>query len=120
MLPRVLRSSRGAFSTTCKKSMSTESPKILMAQNLLRLTEVKAAGSAEDLAKLDSSPLTSIDLNALPTVLVPYKPYFDLGKVSSSDEYIPDPTAWQNMSFWDFAAVEAQREETWPFLVGVV
>ena len=38
----------------------------------------------------------------------------------SSDKFVKDPKAWQNMPASQFIMTESGREETWPFLVGGV
>lgn len=100
------------------RQMSTESPKVTIARNILfmqRVAEAKDEGALQNLA------LPNVDLANLPSELSPMSGYLSLtATAASTEKFTADPTAWQNMDFAAFAATEAQRTETWPFLVGFV
>lgn len=100
------------------KSFSTLAPKAVVGQNILRLKEIGAAADEAALTKISGSALPAFDGKNIPAELEQLRPYFELDNVAVSEPFIPDPTAWQNKSFWDFAAEEATRAETWPFLMG--
>eukprot|EP00600_Ochromonadales_sp_CCMP1393_P007428 CAMPEP_0174962344 /NCGR_PEP_ID=MMETSP0004_2-20121128/4733_1 /TAXON_ID=420556 /ORGANISM="Ochromonas sp., Strain CCMP1393" /LENGTH=126 /DNA_ID=CAMNT_0016210869 /DNA_START=159 /DNA_END=539 /DNA_ORIENTATION=- len=91
-----------------------------MAQHVMLMKEISQAADEEALAKLSNSALPSIDVENPPKELEEWSTYFSLGAVGTSEKFTPDPTAWQNMGFGDYAATEAQRSETWPFLVGFI
>jgi hypothetical protein len=100
------------------KFSTADSPKITIAKNILLLSKISEATCEESLKKVLASPLPSVDIADLPADLKDLAPYFKLSEVSSSEKYVPDPTAWQNMSMMDMVVTESQREETWPFIVG--
>jgi hypothetical protein len=102
----------------CKFSSSAaESPKITIAKNLLLLKNISEANDEESLQQVLSAPLPVIDINNLPAELKDLEEYLVLG-ASTTEKYIPDPTAWQNKNGFQVAADEAQREEVWPLIVG--
>lgn len=100
-----------------QRSFSTESPKLTIARNLLMMQRI---AEAKDEAALAKVTLPTVDAANLPAELSSLAGYFQLSSVAGTGTYNKDPNAWQNMGFWDFAATEAQRDETWPFLVGFV
>ena len=99
-------------------SASLESPKITVVRNILLLKNISEAADEESLKKVLASPLPTVDISNLPDELKPFQTYLNLTKMSDSEKFIPDPTAWQNMNFLDMAVTEVQRDETWPFFVG--
>eukprot|EP00286_Rhodomonas_abbreviata_P001944 CAMPEP_0181291398 /NCGR_PEP_ID=MMETSP1101-20121128/1945_1 /TAXON_ID=46948 /ORGANISM="Rhodomonas abbreviata, Strain Caron Lab Isolate" /LENGTH=140 /DNA_ID=CAMNT_0023395785 /DNA_START=87 /DNA_END=509 /DNA_ORIENTATION=+ len=107
---------------TGKKFFSTisQSPKIAIAQHIMLLKEIAAAKDDAALSAISTSNLPAIDTENLPAELEDLKTYFALSEASSSETFTPDPTAWQNMSPMAFAATEAVRADTWPFLVGFI
>jgi len=115
----MLRSlTRKTFSSGAVRCMST-SPKMTIAQNVLVLENIVKAKTE---AELDAAVknVAQIDENNLPTILEPLKnSYFALDKVTVAEPFVPNPNAWQNKPFWEFAREEAGRAETWPFLVGL-
>ena len=111
-----MRNLRGAMAA--KRCLSTVSPKISIAQNILLLDQISAAKDVSALEKIASSPKAAIDVNNLPQRLEDLSPWFALDSTSTAVKFVPDPTAWQNMPFWDYVQVESGRAETWPFIVG--
>ncbi len=101
-------------------STSAESAKVTIARNILRLKEIAEAKDEAALQKIGSSALPAVDTANLPKELASLSGYFSLGSVAGSDKFIPDPKAWQNMNFFEFAGEEVKRSETWPFFVGFV
>lgn len=102
-------------------SVATQSPKLTIAKNMLRMKAISEAKTDAELEKVLSSPLADIDLDNLPTELQPQSAYFGLASMTTNnDKFVHDSTAWQNKEFSDFATEELQRAETWPFFVGIV
>jgi hypothetical protein len=103
-----------------RKFFSTlpESPKVAIAQHILLMKEIANAQDEAALSAVSSAGLPKIDMENLPKELEGFQSYFSLGSLGASAKFTPDPTAWQNMSNGDFAMVEVQRAETWPFFVG--
>lgn len=100
------------------RQMSTEAPKVTIARNILFMQRV---AEAKDEAALQKIALPNVDLANLPTELSSMSGYLSLtAAAASTEKFTADPTAWQNMDFAAFAATEAQRTETWPFLLGFV
>lgn len=116
-VPQPARVCRSAISSG-SRAFSSESPKIVMAQQLLRLSAISEATNEEALKAAMAAPLATIDPANLPAELSDYGPMLTLGSMKASDKFVPDPTAWQNMSFADLAAFELKRSETWPFIFG--
>jgi len=79
-------------------------------QNAKNEAELDAAvkfNPAVDIDNLSVYPeLEPLGLNAAPP--------------KGNSSFTHDSTAWQNMSFGDYVATEAKRDETWPFIVGAV
>lgn len=101
-------------------SAATQSPKIAIAQNILLLKEIANAADEAALAKITANGLPSIDISNPPKELEDFKAYFALSDLKTTEKFIPDPTAWQNMGPIQYAGTELQRAETWPFFVGFV
>jgi hypothetical protein len=89
-----------------------------MAQNIMRLKAISEATNEEALKAAMAAPAVAIDAANLPEALADYGPMLTLGAMKADDKFIPDPNAWQNMSFGDLAVHEIKRAETWPFVVG--
>lgn len=105
-----------------KKYLSTTdvNNKVAIARNILLLKEISAAKDEEQLNQLLSSDkLPEIDINNLPAELKDFKDYLTLSNINSTDKFTPDSNAWQNKSFGDFAAEEATRRDTFPFIIGI-
>ena len=117
MLARNLTRNAKAMGMVARK-MST--PKQVIAQNMVLLKNMSEAKTEAEFESIYAAAPVAVDINALPTEFAHLKPYFDLDAVTSAVPFTPDPTAWQNKSFGEFAVEEAQREETWPFLAGCV
>lgn len=111
-----LRMTKGALSSG--RSFSTVAPKIAIAQNIMRLKAISEATTEEALKAAMAAPAATIDANKLPEALADYGPMLSLGSMKAGDKFIPDPTAWQNMSWGDLAVHEMKRAETWPFVFG--
>jgi hypothetical protein len=94
------------------------SPKIAIAQNIMRLKTISEAADEAALAKAVAAPLPNIDVNNLPKELDDFGPMIALGALKSGDKFVPDPKAWQNMGWMDLAQHEYSRPEVWPFVVG--
>jgi hypothetical protein len=101
-----------------KRAFSSVSPKVSIGQNFLRLEEIFNAADEAALTKVAAAPLPSVDPNNLPAQLKSLSGWYALDTVSTSDKFIPNPNAWYNKNFWDYAAGEAMRYETWPFIMG--
>lgn len=101
-------------------SAVTESPKITLAKNLLRLKEINSATDAEKLSTIANSPLPTVDIDNVPKEIEHLSAYLALSKLQASEEFKPDSSAWQNKGFSEFASEEVQRDETWPFFVGIM
>ena len=102
------------------KRAFSQSPRLTIAQNLLKLNAVRAA---KDESSLNEALKASykVDANVLPSEIESLGGYFAAAPAAASQaEFVADPTAWQNMSWWQFVAAESQRSETWPFVVGGV
>jgi hypothetical protein len=112
---RFAKQSAGKFLTS-----TLESPKVTIVKNILLLKKISAAKDDAALAQALAAELPTVDSNNLPDELKEFHPYLALSNVSKSEKFVPDPSAWQNMSFFDFALVEGQRAETWPFFVGLM
>lgn len=106
------------FTGLIARNFSTESPKVTIARNLLRLQQIQGAKDENELKKVLASPLPTVDLKQLPEHFGQLDTYFVSGAVASAGGFKPDPNSWQNQDFASFASTEAQRNETWPFLVG--
>lgn len=100
------------------RAFSTVSPKIAIGQGILRLEHLATIQDEAALEKFGSFKAADISVDNLPASLKELQTWYSLDKVSANDKYIPDPTAWQNMPFWEFVGHESKRAETWPFLVG--
>ena len=111
---------RTAFKTVAGKRFfsAAVSPKTAIAQNIMLLREIASAADEAALTKIASQGLPKISITATPKELEELKSYLLLSELGSSEKYVADPTAWQNMSFGGSAAAELQRSETWPFAVG--
>jgi hypothetical protein len=94
-----------------------ESPRETIAKNILKFKEIKAATTEAALAAAASSS-PQLDLNALPAEFQGLKSYLSSAPAASGAAFQKDPTAWQNMSFGGMIGVEAQRDNTWPFVAG--
>lgn len=106
---RVVRSAASA--------LMGEPPRMTIAKNVLRFKEMKAATTEAALeAAAKSSP--EIDVNALPAEIANLKGYLSSAPAAVGEAFKKDPTAWQNMSFGAYVGVEAQRDNTWPFVAG--
>lgn len=101
-------------------SAVTTSPKIAIAQNVLLLKEISNAADEAALAKIAASGLPAVNTANPPAELQDYTAYFSLSAMKSTDKFVRDPTAWQNMGTAAFVGTEFQRAETWPFFVGFV
>lgn len=99
-----------------RRGLSTESPKMTIAKNYLLLKELSSATTETELADKFANP-PAADMALMPAELTSY---FSTAATSSAEPYIPDPTAWQNMPFWQYAGEEVKRAQTWPFLVGLM
>jgi hypothetical protein len=111
---------RTIFSTAklSVRNMSTESPKLTIARNLLMMEKVSEAETEAELQKLS---LPTVDLKNLPAELASVADFFSqTSNASSGAKFEHDPKAWQNMKFLDFVQEEIKRPETWPFYVGFV
>ena len=105
---------------TLTRAFSTEAPKTTIARNILRLSQIQAAKDESELKKVLATPLPAVEFSALPQELGGLETYFAGNATAATEGFKPDPKAWQNQDFFTFATVEAQRTETWPFLVGFV
>lgn len=94
-----------------------ESPRETIAKNILKFKEIKAATTEAALAAAASSS-PKLDLNALPAEIQGLKGYLSTAPAASGAAFQKDPSAWQNMSFGGMIGVEAQRDNTWPFVAG--
>ena len=104
-----------------KRFFSTAvSPKTAIAQNILLLREISQATDEAALAKISAKALPTVNMDAPPKELDGLTSYFALADLKSSGKFIPDPTAWQNMTPLAYAGEELRRAETWPFFVGCV
>ncbi len=102
-------------------SAAVESPKITIARNVLRLKQLAEAKDEAALQAAATAALPAVDAANLPKELASLSGLFALGGSSTTaQKYIPDPQAWQNKGFFDFAGEEVARSETWPFFVGFV
>jgi hypothetical protein len=110
------RTSRVAV--VAKRCMST-SPRMTIAQNIVGISEIIKATNEAGIATAKS--VKAIDMSKLPASLIGFEAY--LASASASGEKgasVKDPTAWQNFKPLDFVVAEASREDTWPFMVGIL
>lgn len=92
------------------------SPREVIVSNILKLT---AINKATDDASLDASlRQIAIDPHNLPEEVQGLEHYLLGANTAVSEKFSKDPTAWQNLPFWESVALEVGRLETWPFLVG--
>ena len=106
------------YGRRCFSSLSSESPRVAIAKNMLKYEAIaKATSEAELAAASKLSP--SIDTAALPSSIGHLKGFLSQTS-SSSSTFVKDPSAWQNLSFGAFAVKEAGRKETYPFIIGAV
>lgn len=98
-------------------ALVAESPRMQIAKNILQFKEIKAATNEAALdAAMKSIP--SIDVQKLQPEIHNLKGYLSAAPAATGAAFTKDPTAWQNMSFMDMIGVEAQRDNTWPFVAG--
>ena len=109
----MIRFGRRGFS-----SLSSESPRVAIAKDMLKFEAIAKSTSDAELAAA-SKLAPSIDTAALPSSISHLKGFLSQASNSSST-FVKDPNAWQNLSFGAFAAKEAGRKETYPFLIGAV
>jgi phosphoglycerol transferase MdoB-like AlkP superfamily enzyme len=109
---------RMSSAVLAKRAFSSVSPKVAIGQNILRLDAIFNAADEAALTKAAAAPLPSVDPNNLPVQLKSLSGWYALDSVSAGDKFVPNPNAWQNKNFWEYAADEAKRPETWPFIVG--
>lgn len=95
-----------------------ESPRETVARNILLLNEIAGAKDEAALVKVASATLPAVDFKNLPPELADVSTYFSTSGVAVGAKFIPDPKAWQNMSFGKFAQTEVMRNETFPFFMG--
>ena len=96
----------------------SESPRITIAKNLLKLNAVRAATDEASLQKALTANY-DVDFHALPGEIQPLGSYFAAAPAAgATGGFVQDKTAWQNMNLLDYVGTESQRDETWPFLVG--
>ena len=112
---------RLALSSASKRcfSVAVEAPKTTVGRHLLQLENIGAAKSVEDLQKI-AAALPAFNAEKLPESLADMSQYFNSGAAASSEKFVHDKTAWQNMSYGDFIGTEVKRAATWPFIVGLM
>ena len=101
-----------------RKFFSTASPKVALAQNIMLMKQIANAVDEAALKKISAAGLPAVDITNPPKELEEFKSYFALSAIKSTEKFVPDKTAWQNMDALDYAGTELQRAETWPFFVG--
>ncbi len=103
--------SKRLFSAAVAKSSKT-----VLLEKTLQFSAIAAAKNEEELTKATKSFV--YDPNNIPDE------WKDLAAAAAtgggaSDKYVPDPDAWFNKPFLQFAAQESTREETWPFIMSM-
>ena len=84
--------SKALMATNGVRAMSTEAPRITIARNMMLLTEIQKAKDVNSIPA--TSALPEVDVNNLPEELSGFSRYFGLLNLSSSEKFVPDPTAW--------------------------
>eukprot|EP00349_Pseudokeronopsis_sp_Brazil_P009506 CAMPEP_0202970870 /NCGR_PEP_ID=MMETSP1396-20130829/21349_1 /ASSEMBLY_ACC=CAM_ASM_000872 /TAXON_ID= /ORGANISM="Pseudokeronopsis sp., Strain Brazil" /LENGTH=155 /DNA_ID=CAMNT_0049699701 /DNA_START=31 /DNA_END=498 /DNA_ORIENTATION=+ len=107
---------RKSFSKLAVRQLSTISPRETVVRNLILMEQIRNAETIEELKALSNGPLPPLDAASIQALK--QTDYLNRTFGGGNTKFVPDPTAWQNMSYLDMAAVEAKRAETWPFLVG--
>lgn len=101
-------------------SAAVESPHQTIAKNILRIQHISEADSEAAMNAAANDAIADVNLTNLPEELKEYKAFFGVPGLAGGEPYVPDPEAWQNKPFWEFAQEEVQRTETWPLFVGAV
>jgi hypothetical protein len=101
-----------------KRFFSSVSPKVAIAQHIMMMREISAAKDEATLNKIAAAGLPSLDVANPPSEFEDFKGYFALSAMKSTDTFTPDPTAWMNMPWGQYAYTEFGREHTWPFFIG--
>jgi hypothetical protein len=86
-----------------KRSFSIESPKILLAKNLVALRKIGESKNEAELTKAIHSE-NKIDLANLPEELLEFQPL--LVTAAPSAPFVPDAKAWHNLKFTDMVIRE--------------
>jgi hypothetical protein len=89
-------------------SVSTISPRAVIATNLVKLKKISDAGNE---AELKAASSATIDVSSLPEDIRGYVQAATAGGAEGS-KFNPDPSAWQNFTFGDFISNEFSRFET--------
>ncbi len=103
------------------RAMSTaagESPKSVMARNLLLLSQISAAQTEAELQAIAAKGLPQVDLKNLPEELAPVRGFFGGAALTSSTPLQADSKAWHNLPFADRISAFSSFPEVWPFIVG--
>lgn len=112
---RVLQAiSRRSFAT----STTPENPRFKIASNLLKLQAIRAASDEASLKAAVEAKYV-IDPSKLPADLKPLEGYL-ASAPPASGKFQYNSEFWQNKPFLEYVQIEAQRDYTWPFLVGAV
>lgn len=98
-------------------AVAKDTPREAVARNLLLHKAISEAKTEEQLAKLVAAPLPALTAEGVQQLGL--SDYLQRDFAPSVTKFTPDPTAWQNMKGADYVFTEAQRSETWPFLVGL-
>lgn len=98
-------------------AVAKDTPREAVARNLLLHKAISEAKTEEQLAKLVAAPLPALTTEGVQQLGL--ADYLQRDFAPSVTKFTPDPTAWQNMKGADYVFTEAQRSETWPFLVGL-
>eukprot|EP01041_Mallomonas_annulata_P009918 gene9918-20626_t len=110
---------RNSVSIRKLSTLAVETPRMTIAKNMLMFQHIVAAKDEKALADAAKSA-SSLDLANIPAELNYLKGYLTSATAASASGFEKDPKAWQNLPFKEFVVVEAQRAETWPFLVGAI
>lgn len=106
----------------CRSAISrsfSASPRETIASNILKFQAISGASTDAALETAVKSAY-KIDVSNLPAELQSLERYLAQAPAAGFAKFQKDPTAWQNLSIGAFIQEEVQREDTWPFVVGIV
>lgn len=111
--------SRKLLINATKRSFSSSvvNSRLVIVSNILKAQAIRAATTEEELNKAINGKY-DVTLDTLPSEAAVFKDYLSSAPVN--EKYNPNPNFWHNKPFAEMVVEEAQRAETWPFIVGIV